>query len=444
VAHADLVRAQDERPPYPAIFGGAVESSARESLNLSTSLFGGYDSNQIAGTTGSGFSPIAFQSTGPYTGLTPDLTFGTNGTSFDVQASAGTDLRYYNEFGRVITLSNHGGVDFFIRKRSTNVRIGQTISYLPSNLGALFARPPTSAVPGPPDVLPAPDYYAAYADRYVNYVTSGNVDYHTSRQGTLSVNLDAGYTHYVDSQAVLGLGDLPSYHAGTQYSQRIDRKVSLQFGYIFGRASYSHGFRPVSQHDITAGMTYQRPLSATRRMTFQFNLGSTIYGEAQPTPASDTPTSPGGEPPLAEQGHHVAATGSASVSRPIGRSWNLMGSYYHGLSFVSGLRDAVFNDSLSVSASGFLNRRIDLTASGSYAFGSFPLAASTSSDYSTYTANIRARFGLTNGLAAYADYTYYYYLFDNRVLLAPGLPPELTRNSIQGGITLWLPIVTHH
>lgn len=433
MAHADLVRAQDERPPYPAIFGGAVESSARESLNLSTSFFGGYDSNQIAGTTGSGFSPIAFQSTGPYTGLTPDLTFGTNGASFDVQARAGTDLRYYNELGRVITLSNHGGVDFFIRKRSTNVRIGQTISYLPSNLGALFARPPTSAVPGPPDVLPSPDYYAAYADRYINYITSGNVDYHTSRQGTLSVNLDAGYTHYVDSQPLFGLSDLPMYHAGGQYSQRIDRNVSLQFGYTFGRASYSQGFRPVNQHDVTAGMTYERPLSATRRMTFQFNLGSTIYGEAEPTPADDS-----------SQGHNVGVTGSASVSRPIGRSWNLVGSYYHGLSYVSGLRDAAFNDSLTVSANGFLNRRIDLTASGSYAFGSFPLAEATSSDYSTYTANIRARFGLTNGLAAYADYTYYYYLFDNRVLLAPGLPPELTRNSIQGGITLWLPILTHH
>jgi hypothetical protein len=91
-----------------------------------------------------------------------------------------------------------------------------------------------------------------------------------------------------------------------------------------------------------------------------------------------------------------------------------------------------------------LNRRIDLTASGSYAFGSFPLAGTTDSGYSTYSANVHARFGLTSGLAAYFDYTYYYYLFDNGVLLAPGLPPGLTRNSIQGGITLWLPIVTHH
>src|SRR5262245_48746565 len=157
VAHPDVARAQEERPPYPAIFGGAVAPNSRESLDLSTSFFGGYDSNQIAGTTGSGFSPIAFQSTGPYSGLGAELAFGTNGKTFDIQARAGTDLRYYSELDSVIVLSNHGGVDFFIRGRSVNARIGQSISYLPSNLGNLFARPPTSAVPGPPDVLPSPD-----------------------------------------------------------------------------------------------------------------------------------------------------------------------------------------------------------------------------------------------------------------------------------------------
>src|SRR5262249_30557523 len=109
VGYGKLVHAQGEPPPpaYPAVFGGSVKSRAQESLNLSTSVFGGYDTNPIAGATGVSFGDPAISPSSAFSGLSSDLTFGSRGKTFELQARGGTNLRYYSELGRVIFMSNH-------------------------------------------------------------------------------------------------------------------------------------------------------------------------------------------------------------------------------------------------------------------------------------------------------------------------------------------------
>ncbi len=110
---------------------------------------------------------------------------------------------------------------------------------------------------------------------------------------------------------------------------------------------------------------------------------------------------------------------------------------------MSGLRDAVFNDGITLGAHGFVNQRINILAEAAYSKGSFARALSQGDDYTSYSGNVRAHFALVRDWATYVDYLYYYYRFDNTLALPNAFPSAMTRNSIRVGFTLWVPIMRH-
>jgi hypothetical protein len=456
LAHAQGSQPRPTPPPYPAIFGGSIRPSDRHALDLSASLAEAYETNGLVDPDESGlFGPTEFQESGAYTNFASDLTYSYRG-GVEVQTRASTELRYYPQLGRIVSVSHQGGLDLSVRRGGTQVRVGQGVTYLPSNLAGLFAQPVEQEV-GAIEILPPASDYALYTDRYTNYLTSATVDQKISRRGSLSFDANYAYVDYVNPNPLFGLEDMPSYHAGGHYSYQLARNKAINFGYGYGNASYSAGLRPISQHSVDVGMTYQRRLSGTRMTTFQFSVGSTTFGGSslELVPLSDATgaiasvdptasTAPGLVPPTSDTGRQYGVTGSVQVATQIGRSWTANGSYQRGLSYVDGLRDATFGDSITLAANGFVDRRIDLTASVSYSKGNFPLAEENApSGYSTYSTNIRARLALTGSWAAYLDYLYYFYDFESRVPLPLGVPPGMTRNSIRAGLTLWVPIMRH-
>ncbi len=114
-------------------------------------------------------------------------------------------------------------------------------------------------------------------------------------------------------------------------------------------------------------------------------------------------------------------------------------SYRRGVEYILQLSQPVFIDGVNISATGSVSRRVDVTVAAGYSNGASVLQQS--SQFDTYTGDIRSSIGLTRTLSAYLEYLYYFYDFGTSGLLAPGLPQKQSRNGIRVGLTLSTPLL---
>jgi len=232
------------------------------------------------------------------------------------------------------------------------------------------------------------------------------------------------YSNFVGN--VPGFFDLNSTEVGAKYTYALDRHVNLRVGYTYRNTQVSRLLRPI-EHDLDIGVDYTRPLSRTRRSQIGFSIGPTMVdGAIAPT-----------DPEAATR--HYRLIGDAFFERQMSRTWRARASYRRGIAYIEGLSGPVFNDGASVETGGFLNHRMDLTFSASAALGKMA-AQKQAATFTTYTGNARLRVGLTSQWAVYLEGVVYEYTFDRALLLAPGLPTHLNRNSIRAGFTLRVPV----
>jgi hypothetical protein len=173
-------------------------------------------------------------------------------------------------------------------------------------------------------------------------------------------------------------------------------------------------------------MDHSRVLSASRRADLGFGLGvSTI----------DAPTDRLG---AEDRGRFYQVLADATIRYQFGRSWQARAAYRRGLEFVAELNEPVFVGGFTTSVGGLLSRRVDLLASASYSSGESALHRSSTFD--TYTGSVRSRAAITQSVAIYLEYLYYFYDFGGNSLIASGLSPRLERNGVRAGLTLWVPV----
>src|SRR5262249_27388391 len=213
--------------------------------------------------------------------------------------------------------------------------------------------------------------------------------------------------------------NLQCYHAGLRINYQLDRRHSLLVGYHYGRASYGVDSTMLGQHAIESGMTYARPLSRSRHLTIELTVGATNYEEGIPfvPPIATLPESTESaadsqaptQAPAARLSptHRTSVTGGGPGGYETSGAWPLTGDYQRGLSYIDSLQNAVFSDAVTVSTRGFINRRTDLVASGSYASGDLAITPAVVSSYLTTGASVRIRVALIKMLAAYGEYLRY-------------------------------------
>ena len=91
--------------PYRGLFGGAgADAAARQSLNLSISVIEVYDDNLRADVAS--VTPTNTRAGGFYTSLTPNLDFASRGRNVQVSATTSSNLRYYGEQNRLISIGH--------------------------------------------------------------------------------------------------------------------------------------------------------------------------------------------------------------------------------------------------------------------------------------------------------------------------------------------------
>src|SRR5204862_2967615 len=115
---------------------------------------------------------------------------------------------------------------------------------------------------------------------------------------------------------------------GGIYQRHISRDATLHLGYVYqeGQFGVQAQARPAAVHNIDAGLDYHRALSFSRRTKIDFATGSTIVN----LPAAEGLTS-------SQLQYRV--TGTAGLTRDMGRTWRARLGYNRGVGFWEAFRE---------------------------------------------------------------------------------------------------------
>lgn len=407
--------------PYRGLFGGnAPNPNASETLDFSASLFGGYDDNVGAAVTG---QPSVAKQGSPYWGTSAALTFVHYGARWNIATTLSGAAHWYDRYSEMngVDAAAAVGAAYSWSPRTT-ITLGQRVGYSPYySYGGLF-----TAVnpPGPgqlPDVIPG--------------LTVLNVD--TLSSGTQAEfkhaftprsSFEGRYTFSYTNFSTDLWSNVGSHYLGGRYVYRFNTDLGLRAGYAYNRGQYSGPSRaPAYQsHIIDAGVDYGRAIPITRNTTFSFSMGSTIVTDA--IPGTD------------DNQVWFGLIGGANLQQRFLQSWSAGIGYNRNVSYNPGFTAPVFADSLSAQLGGYLVDRLRFTSGAGWSNGTVGLAAGKNS-YTTISAYSGLQFAFSENIASEVRYFYYHYDYENRLYLPIGVAQELSRNGIEGSVTVWLPLI---
>lgn len=399
--------------PYQALFGTRSSPDRQRYLDLNLSGFGGYD-DDVTASPGGSLDP-RFSTSSPYYGGTIGLSYSTRQPRVSWAFNGESTIRQYTAQDD-LSGSSHAlgaGVSFQVARR-TRIQIDQSARYTP------FFQ--LQVIPGVflPDLGEAPAQsfdFAVSTLTALAFDTRVGISHELSERTSVSVLGTYRWFDYRDENT----GKTTEYAAGARLTRRLSRSASARMGYTHRRG----GFSPTSSqfnavtHDIDVGIDYNRPLSFSRRTTIGFSTGSSI---------------------LESEGERtVRVLGSAGLNHEIGRSWLASASYRRDAGFVEGFSGPVLTDAVVGRLSGFLGRRVQLELGAGYSAGSRQTAEQE--EFSTTYGLAGLTLGLTRTVALDVQYLYYFYRFDQGLVATLPLTDDVHRQSVRGGVSVWLPLL---
>jgi len=414
--------AAEPQPSASGVFGGTSSRSGGLTSGLVLTLTEAYDQNILA----EGGAPQApLEAGGLFTDLTANLNSRLQRRRLQLSMAAGTDVRYYQNQHTAVGVGHYGSSGLTYGWERTVLSVDGSVAYAPSYLYRLFA----SVVAAQPVGEAVASGYAVTDTPSYNYGLRVNLTQNITQRNRITLHGGGRFADFLHESAQLnsfGARDLTSYESGLDFTRGLSRNLNLNLGYAYRRAQYFTGVFP-TEHDVTIGLDYNHPLSKTRRSHIHVGASTVTLDAAAP-----------GDP-SGELRRQYRAIGDVSMSRQFGRSWMTSGTYRRGVGYIEGFDAPVLTDGLSVNVSGLLSRRVDFLAGASYSVGEPVIAAGLSSGFTTYAGNARIRFALNEKWALSGEYLYYFYDFGSG-FVPVGVPPRMTRNSVRGGLTLWVPL----
>jgi hypothetical protein len=406
--------------PFGGLFGGRAGGTDRQNLQLNATLVQAYD--DISHPEPAGDEPGRTTLGGYFAVLQTDADYAWKGRTAQLAAQAGSAWRYFGQLGEVDALSHTAAVDLSISlARRTTVRLSQSASYSPSYLFKLFA---VADAPTPESGPLAPDYAVDDTASFVR-TTSASVSRHLTRRGALSAAVDYAATDF--QRHTVSTTDHTTYGARAGFDRTVGRRSGFRLGYLYRNADFGAAdAQRTVEHGLQGGVGHTRVLSATRSATFSFNVGLSAADAQGTLPAEQG------------EGTLYRATSDAGASYQFARAWALRGAYRRSFEYLPELREPIFTSGITGAVNGLLSRRVDLQIAGGYSSGEAAVLGTSS--FTTYTANLRSRLAVTQALALYLQYVYYFYEFGGEALLAPRLSPRLERHGVRVGLTAWLPV----
>ncbi len=457
---ARAVRAQQRSlspRPFQGLFGAAEPGGSRtESLDLSASLFGGYDGNVVADNGLSGFGaplllppgsvslpagPPGLLPSAPSTGagLSSGLYGASTALSYvhrwrhsSLNAYGSASLSQYPSVSDAPRAAYAGGIGFSTPVgRRNRLHVTQSIARVPYySLAQIFPDLPALDDLDVPIETPTFDLGLVPAAAYRMF-SNANLTRDLSRRSSLSFYFTRHGTIFSGSSSS-SYFDTSDARAGVRFVREITRNTSLHLGYAYrmGRYDYLDTRSPYTSHEIDAGVDYARSFTFWRRTTFAFTTGSSILAD-QPLGTDVV-------------GNHtrVFVNGTATLVREFLRSWSARAQYTRGVNYLDGFAAPILADSATFGVGGLLTRRITANAGGSASFGHVGLRRGREDNaYTTWTMFSAMNIALTRHLATFVNYFYYRYDIQSGVVLPTGIPAGYHRNGLRAGLKVWVPII---
>jgi hypothetical protein len=401
---------QSSRPerPYRGIFASGVDAFG-QSLTGSTTLSGGYDDNILADATQRS-SPEQASRQGSLGQLSGSLNYELTGGRGQLNAGAGTSVRYYpslgeNDLFKTYNASVGGLLRVFTKP---NLTVHQSASYQPVTFLSGFTGAGDDSALGPL-VAPEPDF-VPIASQYVSYQSGADLDVPITRRTSFRTAYNYRLTERSDRRTWQQSGSMG-------FNIHLTRDLSLRAMHRYTEGHYPG--RIVRTHSPDIGLDFQRGLSLTRRASLTFGAGA--------------------EGSSVDDRTRYRASGNANLTYEIGRSWFANGSYRRGTYFIDTLEEPVFGDTAGASVNGLISRRVQFQAAANAVIGN--AGFSVQRRFDAYSGTVSLSTALNRFMNVGMDYAYYKYIFDPEVVLAPGLPHNVNRQSIRAHVTFWAPLL---
>ena len=420
---ASPVAAQQQgRPerPYRGIYGGGV-GDAEQLLNVNFGVSGGYDDNILANASESGAigapSDPRLAKSGGFGEASGDLSYSLNRTRVGFATSLGTtQRRYTTDAGNFVGTYSGGASGWFQMAKRTRLSVSQSSTYQPFLSYSFF--PVAVAVEQELVDVVEPDFDLAFArEEQWRHAVSVSLTQGLSSRASLSFGGSYDLTTASDDRF-----EQKNYSANGVFNLGISRGLGVHFGYGYRDARYGGeeqaGRVPV-MHNLDIGVDFNRALSVSRRTRLTFSTGSTAVKDYEQTV--------------------YRVTANAKLSHEFRRTWSAVLAYRRGAEFYQNLHQPGFADSLAFTVGGMATRRVQVSTGVGAALGT--VGVSGSNAYDSYFGTASVNVGLSRYAGVNVSYSYYQYSFDRSVELPVLTPRDLDRQSIQGGVTLWLPLL---
>lgn len=406
------------RRPYRALFGsdgrsGESQHNVDFSLGLTAATDNGYATTvQTEGPNGPAvegrYEFQEFYSAGG------SLSYDRRGRDVQFGAAGTASYPYYPQFAQSSALAYSGSVSTSYAPGRSSISASARYAFSPYyNFGLAGGGGPFTG---------AFDYASAFTDNKT--ATAGATFSHRFNRVT---SMSAGYS----ASGLVFVTDQRSSSSQTVHlsaNRELSRSTSLTLGYSFLRTRADAGLaasvlRESGSHGGDVGFSYTQRSSRGAGVGITASMGVSRL---------DIPGTTTGSQDLRWRG-------SVGVTKPLGNGWSLGGSYSRSLQFVPGLSDMVWGDSASVRAGGLINRRVSLAFGAAYSNGA--AVSYGSSQFDTYSGSASVQYSLTASSAVNVSYIYYRYQFPPGYELPTGMPPLLSRQRVQVGLSFWMPLV---
>jgi hypothetical protein len=348
-----------------------------------------------------------------YSGLSAQAAYARRWSRGAFVASSGHGMYYYPGVGQFTDAIHRAtvAVNAALSQR-LSVQAAETVNYSPFyGLGMFPGSSASAAVTWNP-------LYGVTMRRNLQMTTLAEMSGRLTRRVSFSTEYRRQQMRFTEQQR-----SFTNQSVGGRLSMRLSRSLSTHAGYTEHRGDYGTLYTGgvfVTQHDIDAGVDYNRALPLGRRSTFRFTTGSTIYSTTSRTV------------------YRILA--DANLNTVLGRSWGSHVEFRHGLQWIEGFPEPVFSDTVQAGLSGYVGPRVEILFDAGYSRGEPGLSRGLAR-LETYTGRTQVRVAISRFAALSANYFYYHYDSDPGFPLPPGMSRIFDRQSVRAGVDLWVPLL---
>jgi hypothetical protein len=213
-----------------------------------------------------------------------------------------------------------------------------------------------------------------------------------------------------------------------RYDWRFSRDFTWQTTYHYDENRQSDQVgdtRPLRSHTGDVGLRYGRTLSANRR------IAAGAGGGVSYVRAFNTQTD--------QRREFVVPTAYGLARLDLGRTWGIQADGRRDVTILQGVSPEPFaTNAATVRLDGLLGERFQFGTSGAFTRGG--AIVSDTGTFNATGATAQLQFILARYASVFTTYRHFRYRLIDVAAAPPGFPSRFNRNSLQLGVTLWLPL----